>query len=382
MVSAIILAAGQGRRMKSDINKVYLKIAKKSVLKRALSAFQNCGKIDEIIIVCRANEKKWAKNEAKEVTIPLKIIEGGDVRQQSVRNGLSVVSPDADIICVHDAARCLIRESVIKRCITAAKRTGSGVAGVMAKDTLKKVENGVIIDTVDRSGIAFVQTPQVFKRDILLKAHEQALKDGYIGTDESVLVERTGLKVTLVKSDYDNIKVTTRDDLAFLEFLLSEEKMDVKVGHGYDAHEFKEGRSLVLGGVTIPNDKGLNGHSDADVVVHAIMDALLGAAGLPDIGVFFPPCDNEFKDASSIKLLEKTAGIVKEAGFLIANVDATIVLQSPKVQEYIYKMRKNISCALSITEDQVNVKSTTTEHMGFIGRKEGAAAHAVCLIKG
>ena len=382
MVSAIILAAGQGRRMRSDVNKVYLKIAKKSVLARTLETFQKCGQIDEIIIVCRANENEWAKNEAKGLLIPFKIVDGGEVRQQSVKNGLSVVSKDADIICVHDAARCFVREGVIKRCIKEAKRTGSGVAGVMAKDTLKKVEDGVIIDTVDRSSIAFVQTPQVFKREILFKAHEKALKDGYVGTDESVLVERNGQNVTLVKSDYDNIKVTTREDLAFLEFLLSEEKMDTKIGHGYDAHAFKVGRLLVLGGVTIENDKGLDGHSDADVVVHAIMDALLGAAGLSDIGSFFPPNDDRFKDASSIKLLEKTAGIIKEAGFTVVNVDATIVMQHPKIQEYILKIRRNISSALSINEDQVNVKATTTEHMGFTGREEGAAAHAVCLIKG
>lgn len=380
MISAVILAAGRGSRMKADINKILLNIAQKSVIKRTLEIFDCINEIDEIIIVCREEDEFEIHKESYGILKNKKIVFGGETRQESVKNGLNAVSEEADIILVHDAARCFVKHDVILKCIESAKVFGSGVAAVMVKDTLKQVEGDIIVGTIDRSLVARAQTPQAFSREIIMKAHKKAAEEGFIGTDESSLVERMGEKVKLVLSDGGNIKVTTKEDLVFGEFLLGGVS-DIRVGNGYDAHRLANGRRLVLGGVDIPYEKGLEGHSDADVIVHAAMDALLGAAGERDIGYHFPPSEEKYKDISSLMLLKAVKYKLKEKNYDIINLDITLMAERPKISGYIPQMIKNIAETLSISEDRVNVKATTTEGMGFVGRQEGMAAQASACIK-
>ncbi|MBQ7454905.1 MAG: 2-C-methyl-D-erythritol 2,4-cyclodiphosphate synthase, partial [Clostridia bacterium] len=230
--------------------------------------------------------------------------------------------------------------------------------------------------TPDRSVLRAVQTPQGFSRALLERAHRE-ITDRC--TDDAALVSRLGVPVRLVSGSPRNIKLTAKEDLAMAEFYLGGR---LRVGHGYDAHRLVEGRKLILGGVDIPYEKGLLGHSDADVLLHAIMDALLGAAALGDIGKHFPPSDASYKDISSVQLLEKTAALLTEAGFSVQNVDATVVAQRPKLAPYLTQMRQNIADALKIDVSAISVKATTTEGMGFEGRGEGISAHAVALVTG
>jgi len=380
--SAIVLAAGSASRMGSGVNKAYMKLKGKSILRHTLDAFSKCASIAEVIVVCREGEEHLAKREAETaLKIPFKVVAGGEMRQQSVKNGLLAIAADADLVCVHDAARCLVSPELIERCVKSAEAYGSGCAGIYVTDTLKKADDGYIVETVDRESLIAVQTPQAFKKDLLLKAHEQAERDGFTGTDESVLLERMSIRVRFVPVKSENIKVTTPKDLDFAGYLLSENsKNAVRVGHGYDAHRLTEGRKLILGGVEIPFEKGLLGHSDADVLTHAVMDALLGAAGLRDIGHYFPPADDVYRDADSLVLLSRVKALVDEAGYSIVNVDCTMVLQAPKISQYTEQMRKNISHALGTGLSSVNVKATTTEGMGFTGAGEGACAYAVCSL--
>ena len=382
MVGAIILAAGSGQRMGSGQNKVFLRLGDKTVLAHTLAAFSRVEGVSQVILVCKAGEERLAEDEAKKyLKIPYKLVTGGTERQYSVRNALNALSEDIRYVCVHDAARCLVQPELIKACIGSAVSFGSGCAGAPVTDTIKKTNNGDITGTLNREGLAAIQTPQVFEKELLLRAHQKAQEDGFLGTDEAMLIERLHERVRLVSSDKDNIKITTTEDLKYAQYLLgSPPQPKLRVGHGYDAHRLTEGRRLVLGGVEIAHQKGLLGHSDADVLTHAVMDALLGAAGLKDIGCYFPPSDHRYKDADSIGLLTEVGAVLKEKGFGIVNIDATLVLQSPKVAGYIDAMRANLARALGMDSADVNVKATTTEQMGFAGREEGAAAYAVCMI--
>ena len=378
MVSAIILAAGRGSRMQSDKNKVFLFIAGKSVLERTLLTFDSVPEVDEIVVVCREGEEEDASHLTLEVKKPCKVVVGGELRQQSVRNGMDAADSRTDILCVHDAARCFVKPQTISDCIISARKYGSGVAAVMMKDTLKHVENGEIVSTIDRSTMARAQTPQVFSRELLFKAHELAAADGFTGTDESSLIERMGSRVKMVEADSGNIKVTTKEDLTFGEFLLG--GGEIVIGHGYDVHRLQEGRKLVLGGVDIPFEKGLLGHSDADVLTHAIMDSLLGACGEKDIGVRFPPSDMQYKDAYSLELLKNIHTKIISSKYDIINIDATVVAERPKLASYIDDMRRRLSGTLDIDFERINVKATTSEGLGFTGN-EGIAAYAVACLK-
>jgi 2-C-methyl-D-erythritol 4-phosphate cytidylyltransferase/2-C-methyl-D-erythritol 2,4-cyclodiphosphate synthase len=382
-VSAVILAAGSAQRMQAGKNKAYIKVGDRSILSHTLTAFSRCAGISEIIIVCREEEMHLAEEEAaRTLHAPYKTVPGGELRQQSVANALKVLSPDAEIVLVHDSARCFVEPELIRRCIESAILHGSGCAASSVTDTLKSIEGEAITGTIDRDRCVAIQTPQVFKRELLLKAHEKAEAEGFFGTDESVLVERLGEKVRFVLSKSENIKITTPKDLSYAEFLLFDRKNSLpRIGHGYDMHRLVPGRKLILGGVEIPFEKGLLGHSDADVLVHAAMDALLGAAGLPDIGSYFPPSDAAYKDANSISLLSRVKGFIREAGFSVVNIDCTVVLEAPKIAGYIPRMRENIAGALGLGLSSVNVKATTEEGLGATGRGEGAAAFAVCSLK-
>ena len=323
---------------------------------------------------------------------PWQVVFGGSERQYSIANALKILSQTTDIVLVHDGARPLVNTQCINNVIQAATVHQAAVVAVPVKDTIKTVnDSGTVTGTPERHTLWSIQTPQGFNANILRQAYEQAAQDGYLGTDDASLVERIGARVKIVDGSYENIKVTTPEDLIIAEALMKgrinalynkecEAKNMVRFGMGYDVHKLVEGRKLILGGVEIPYVYGLDGHSDADVLLHGIKDALLGAAALGDIGKHFPDTDMSYKGVSSIILLERVREIIAEHGYIVNNIDATIVAERPKLAPYIPEMNQRIAIALQVEVGQVNVKATTTEGLGFAGKGTGIAAYAVASI--
>ena len=373
---AIILAAGASRRM--GANKMQLRIGGKTVLERTLAAFEQSGCFSRFILVCRDEDSAQIQALAQNIlSVPYTIVAGGSERQYSVWNALHAAK-GSDIVAVHDGARCFVSKQVIRDCVEKARDTGAAAAGVRTRDTIKTVDGDQITGTIDRDRLVNIQTPQVFSYDLLWRAHQKAQADHFLGTDECMLVERLGETISFVEAGSHNIKITTQEDI-LLGRLIAGEKL--RIGQGYDAHRLVEERPLILGGVQIPHTHGLLGHSDADVLLHAIIDALLGAAAAGDIGTHFP-CNKQYKDASSLDLLGRTKDIILQCGFDIVNIDATVVMERPKLSPYIPNMRGNIAAALGIDIDAVSVKATTTEGMGFEGSCEGVSATAVAMLNG
>jgi 2-C-methyl-D-erythritol 4-phosphate cytidylyltransferase/2-C-methyl-D-erythritol 2,4-cyclodiphosphate synthase len=300
------------------------------------------------------------------------VVVGGSERQDSVYNAIQEINrkrPGVAYVMIHDAARPFVSEEVITGVIKAMIAKDAAVACVAMKDSIRRADDDGS-QSVDRKDYFAVQTPQGFKKSVLIEAYDKALREGYYGTDDASLVERAGYKIELVEGDYQNIKITTKEDLP----------MENRVGTGFDVHRFDPERDLILGGVKIPHDKGLAGHSDADVLVHALMDALLGAAALGDIGRHFPDTDDTYKGISSMLLLKRVGELLNENFYNIGNVDVTVIAQKPKIAPYIEEMRDNISEVLGLEKTRINIKGTTTEKLGFTGREEGIAAEAVCSI--
>ncbi len=375
-VCGIVLAAGASTRLGE--NKMFLRIGGKYVLERTLEAFEESGCFSRIVIVCQQKDQAEIQMIAQRVLqVPFVLAEGGSERQYSVENALTAAK-GSDLVAVHDGARCFVSPQTVRLCVEKAIETGAAAAGMHTQDTIKTISGGCITGTVDREHLVNIQTPQVFSYMLLKRAHEQARKDGFLGTDECSLVERLDIPVSFVESDKHNIKITTQEDVLYGRLITGEK---LRTGQGYDAHRLCEGRPLILGGVHVPHTHGLFGHSDADVLVHAIMDALLGAAAAGDIGRHFP-CTDETLGASSLYLLERTRDIIVQKGFGIINIDATVVMEQPKLSPYIKQMRSNIAAALGISIESISVKATTTEGMGFEGAHEGVSAMAVATISG
>jgi 2-C-methyl-D-erythritol 4-phosphate cytidylyltransferase/2-C-methyl-D-erythritol 2,4-cyclodiphosphate synthase len=315
------------------------------------------------------------------------IVPGGRERQDSVRCGLSAVSSTSQIVVIHDAARPFITCQAISDSVAAAREHGAAVVAVPEVDTVKSSLDGAFVEsTLQRERLWAVQTPQTFKKEIIEAAFDKAGRDGFTGTDDASLVERMGVPVKIVMGSYQNIKVTTPSDIPIAEAILKERGLDMesapvyRVGHGYDIHRFSPGRRLLLGGVEFPGQDGLLGHSDADVLLHAVADALLGAAGMGDIGKYFPDSDPAFKDADSMNLLSMAGKVVADKGWKIGNVDVTLVAQRPKLSPHVPQIQQNIARALKISPDQVGVKATTREGLGAIGEGLGIECHSVALI--
>jgi 2-C-methyl-D-erythritol 4-phosphate cytidylyltransferase/2-C-methyl-D-erythritol 2,4-cyclodiphosphate synthase len=394
VVTVIIPAAGQGKRMRRGSNKVLLPLVDMPVLLHSVLTFSACSKVDNLVVVVAPDEVSQVETILQGLNgiKPWKVVAGGRERQHSIANAIKVVSKAAKIILVHDGARPLITEECIQNVIQASVVHKAVVVAVAEKNTIKTVdENGWVTGTLERGTLWSIQTPQGFDAHLLRQAYEKAEQEGFIGTDDASLVERLGIKVKVVRGCYDNLKITTPEDLTIAEALLKERKSNlenkgcdienmIRVGMGYDVHRLVENRKLILGGVEIPYELGLDGHSDADVLLHAIKDALLGAAALGDIGRHFPDTDMQYKGVSSLVLLKRVGEIIAEHGYLVHNLDATIVAQRPKVAKYIPEMNCNIAAALGIKIGQVNVKATTTEGLGFAGKSEGIAAYAVASI--
>ena len=384
--SAVILAGGIGSRMMSDKTKQFMDICGMTVLERTVLSFEKSSLIDEIIVVVREDEKEavYSVLMPHKYEKPLKFCVGGECRALSAKNGFAAVDPECDFVAIHDAARCLITPEMIDKVVETAHKNRAATAVCGVTDTVKTVdENGKITSTIPRNTVYRAQTPQVFAKEL----YEMALlecKDFSVITDDNMLVENIFSDIYAVDLGETNIKITTPEDLEIAKNILRKRGevcvSDIRIGHGYDVHKLVEGRKLILGGVEIPHTKGLLGHSDADVLLHAVMDSLLGAAALGDIGRHFPDTSDEYLGISSIHLLTRVSQLIKENGFRVVNIDATVVLQKPKIAEYIPKMVSNIAFALGISESSVNVKATTEEHLGFTGREEGAAAHSVALI--
>ena len=381
-VTAVILAAGSGLRMNMGITKQRITLLGESILHRTVRAFDQCDLVEDIVVACRADELEWVEDQVKDITKPIKVVVGGKTRAESSYNAFMAVSKNCDYVAIHDGARCLITPENVEKVIRAAYLYGAASAGTVVSDTVKSCSDGFFDSTIPSEKLFFAHTPQVFSTELYEKALKTiTLDDSY--TDDNMLIERIGVKVCAVDTGKHNIKITTAEDLSYAEYLLERRSTmsEIRVGHGYDVHRFAEGRKLILGGVDIPFEKGLLGHSDADVLVHAIMDALLGACALGDIGRHFPDTDGEFKDISSLELLRRVRGLISEQGYSIVNIDATLVMQRPKVSPYIDEMICNISEIMEIEQGRINIKATTEEKLGFTGNGDGASAHAIATVK-
>ena len=372
--------------MGTHIPKQFLDLAGRPVLAWTLTAFERADRIDCVVLVVGHEDIDTCREQFGKKKFPkvVNVVAGGAERQDSVACGLQMIPQDADVVAIHDGARAYVTPEEINAVVRAAAERGAAVLGTPVTDTIKCVQGDQVAKTLDRSTLRAVQTPQAFRRDVIFRAHRAARESGYLGTDDTALVERLGEAVTIVPGRADNIKITSIEDLDMGLHIL-EKRGDVtptlRIGQGYDAHQLVKDRALILGGVHIPNEKGLLGHSDADVLIHVIIDALLGALGAGDIGRLFPDTDAAYKDISSLTLLARVGHILKESHAQIRNVDATVMAQRPKLSPYIEQMRENMARALEVSVDLISVKATTTEHLGFVGREEGIAAQAVALIK-
>ena len=366
-------------------DKLSFDLGGETVLGRSIRAFEESPLVSEIVLVAGKN-REYVEAQAAACTKPVQVVQGGATRAESAKNG--VLAAHGELVAVHDAARPFVSEAVIEAVVEAAAKCGAAAPAVPVKDTIKQATRGdgkkvpakcVVETTPDRSTLYAVQTPQCFDRAAYLAALEELdAEKARLVTDDCSLFELTGRPVQLTQGDYANLKITTREDLPRPQ---QKKGKPMRIGHGYDVHRLVEGRKLILGGVEIPYEKGLLGHSDADVLAHAVMDAVLGAAALGDIGKHFPDTDPEYAGADSLMLARHVARIVRENGWKVENIDSTILCQKPKLAPYIPAMREKLAEAFGMPLDAVSVKATTEEHLGFTGEGLGIAVHAVALIE-
>ena len=377
--AAVIVAAGSATRMQG-IDKMLAPLAGVPVVLRSVRALAASDCIDSLVLVTRAELMETLRMLCAEVSKPVTVVAGGASRPESVLAGLAALPEGTELAAIHDGARPLVTQSVIAEAVEAAGRCGAAAPAVPVHDTIKQAENGLVRATPERKTLFAVQTPQVFDVKLLKTVLRTAMERGIALTDDCSAVEAAGKPVVLTQGCEENLKITTPVDLTLAEAILKRRKT-MRIGHGYDVHRLTEGRRLILGGVEIPFERGLDGHSDADVLVHALRDALLGAAGLRDIGVLFPDNDPAYKNISSMLLLDRVMQTLERAGYAVGNVDVTVLAQRPKLKDYIPVMRENLARAMKIPLDCVNIKATTEEGLGFTGSGEGIACHAVCLLE-
>lgn len=381
---AVLLAAGNSTRMGGGRSKVLEELGGRPALCRSLEVLDRCPLIGEICLVCREQDRADMLPLTSGLNTPVRVVPGGAQRQDSVEQGVEALTGPWEYVAIHDGARPLVTEEVLAAVCRDAMAHGAATAAVPSKDTCKLADGaGFVAATPARDRLWAVQTPQAFSLVLYRKALEKARAAGQSYTDDCQLIEAAGGSVKLTMGDYRNIKLTTPEDLLAARAYLGGEggKKTVRIGYGYDVHRLVEGRKLILAGVEVPFEKGLLGHSDADVIAHAVADALLGAAALGDIGHLFPDTDPRYAGADSLKLLGEVCRLLREKGFSIGNIDATLLAQRPKIAPHIVQMRENLAAACGIAVDQVSVKATTEERLGFTGREEGMAASAVCLLE-
>jgi len=376
---ALIVAAGSGARFGADLPKQYLPLAGKAVLRRSVEAFLRHPLVTGVRVVINPDHR--ALYDAALAGLGLsEPVAGGATRQASVLNGLEALRDQGpELVLVHDGARPLVDAATITRVVEALAGAPAAIAATPLADTLKRGRDGLVAATVDRSLLWRARTPQGFRYRDILAAHRSVA--GMDLTDDAAVAEEVGLDVRLVPSNPDNLKVTHADDLRRAERLIMMELGDVRVGQGFDVHRFTDGDHVMLCGVRVPHDAALEGHSDADVGLHALTDAILGALSAGDIGKHFPPTDPKWRGADSGMFLRHAAGLVRERGGVIAHVDVTLVCERPKVGPHRDAMAARMAELLEIDVSRVSVKATTTEGLGFTGRREGIAAQAACTLR-
>ena len=390
LLTVIVPAAGEGTRMGLGKNKAFITILDIPLLVLCMKMLAETGMVRRVIVVTRAWEIQETEMLLREYQsrcfpdIDWQVAAGGKERQDSVANGLAQITDTEGYVAVHDGARPFAGTEVFARTFAKAKEFGAAIAAVPLKNTVKVTDNrGIVVSTPDRSSLCAVQTPQIFEVNVLRRGYDFLKEHPFAVTDDASLVEASGHPVAVAEGSYENIKVTTPEDLLLAEKILEKQgdfMMQFRVGTGFDVHALVENRPLILAGVQIPYSKGLLGHSDADVALHALMDALLGAAGKGDIGKHFPDTDSKYEGADSRRLLRNVVEMLQEDKWKVNNVDITIIAQKPKLAPHIATMRTLVAQDLGIMEDAVNIKATTTEKLGFTGRGEGIAAEAVASI--
>lgn len=388
---AIVVAAGRGSRAGAGLPKQFRDLGGQPMLARTLEALL-AGTPDLVVtpVIHPDDEALFEAAAACLAGVARARLQppahGGDTRQASVRNGLEAIARagiPTDIVLIHDGARPFASPALIERAIGYAARHGAAIPGLPVTDTIKEIAaGGVVTGTPERSRLRAVQTPQAFGFELILGAHRRAAADGRSDlTDDAAVAAFAGHAVHVFEGETDNVKITTPDDFARAEARLQAACPDIRIGQGYDVHAFVEGDHVWLGGVRIPHGQTLSGHSDADVVLHALTDAVLGAIGDGDIGVHFPPSQAQWKGASSDRFLKDAVDRVRRRGGMIAHLDATIVCEAPKIGPHRDAMRARIAAIAGIAIDRVGLKATTSELLGFVGRREGMAAWALATVR-
>jgi 2-C-methyl-D-erythritol 4-phosphate cytidylyltransferase/2-C-methyl-D-erythritol 2,4-cyclodiphosphate synthase len=388
-VVAIIAAGGEGTRLGAGAPKQFLDIGGRTMLELSVAAFDSHPRVAALVVALPAAALAAPPECLGACAKPVQLVAGGERRQDSVARAFEAIDAPADVVVVHDAARPFVDAATIDRAIDAALESGAAIAALPSRDTVKLARDDArvacVAQTIPRERVWLAQTPQAFRRDVLAAAIALGAR-GARGTDEAALAEQAGHAVRLVEGDPRNIKITTQADLEHARATLAREAepephaVTVRIGLGYDSHRLVQGRPLVLGGVTVPHTSGLAGHSDADALCHAITDAVLGAAALGDIGRHFPDTDPRWRDADSLDLLRRAISLVRDAGFNVANVDAVVIADQPKLAPFVEEMRARLADALGLGARAVSVKGKTNEGMGETGRGEGIAVHAVALL--
>ncbi|MEI8394015.1 MAG: bifunctional 2-C-methyl-D-erythritol 4-phosphate cytidylyltransferase/2-C-methyl-D-erythritol 2,4-cyclodiphosphate synthase [Rhodospirillaceae bacterium] len=382
---ALIVAAGSGERFGGELPKQYLELAGKSLLRRSVEAFLGHPEVSGVQVVYQPAHHDLYQAATEGLGLPEPVV-GGATRQDSGRLGLEALAAwpggPPDIVLIHDAARPLIDAATISRVIATLRTAPAAIAAVQVIDTLKRSEGGFTAGTVDRNGLWRAQTPQGFHFQTILEAHRRWAGSGL--TDDAAVAEQAGLPVALVPGSPDNIKVTTPEDLERAGRLIGTGRAapvpDIRTGTGFDVHRFAPGDSVILCGVSVPHTHRLEGHSDADVALHALTDAVLGAIGAGDIGSHFPPSEPQWRGVDSAVFLRHAVGLVRARGGVLGNVDLTVICERPKVGPHRAAMKARLAEMLEIAPDRISVKATTTERLGFTGREEGIAAQAVATV--
>jgi 2-C-methyl-D-erythritol 4-phosphate cytidylyltransferase/2-C-methyl-D-erythritol 2,4-cyclodiphosphate synthase len=383
VIAAVVVAAGRGLRAGGELPKQYRKISGVPMITRALSAFIGHPGIAMVQAVIHPADTAAYRAATQGLTL-LQPVFGGDTRQASVRAGLEALEPyGPQIVLVHDAARPFASEALIAHAIAAAQERSAAVPVTPVTDTVKSVDaRGVVTGTPDRATLCLVQTPQAFRFRTLIEAHRRAHiagRDRF--TDDAALAEWAGIEVTTFAGETGNVKLTSAEDFARADALSLAASADVRMGFGFDVHQFAPGDHVMLGGIRVPHERGLTGHSDADVVLHALVDAILGALAEGDIGMHFPPTDPRWHGASSERFLAFAVERVHSRAGQIAHLDVTVVCESPRIGPVRDAIRGRIADIAAIPKDRVAVKATTTEKMGFTGRGEGIAAFATATLR-
>jgi 2-C-methyl-D-erythritol 4-phosphate cytidylyltransferase / 2-C-methyl-D-erythritol 2,4-cyclodiphosphate synthase len=376
---ALVVAAGRGTRLGAPLPKQYLPLGGVAVLRHGVRALAEHPSIAAVRVIIHPDDRPHYDSATAGLGL-MPPVNGGAQRQDSVRNGLESLADAApELVLIHDGARPFLDRPVIDRVLIGLGAHQGAIAALPVRDTVKRGDGGRIAATIDRSALWRAQTPQGFHYGPIVAAHRAAA--GAELSDDAAVAERAGIDVALVEGSEDNFKVTTMDDLARAERLLAARNGDIRTGQGFDVHVFGPGDHVWLCGVAVPHDRGLVGHSDADVGLHALTDAVLGAIGAGDIGMHFPPSDPQWRGAPSHRFLRHAADLVAAGGGSIAHVDVTVICERPQVGPHRAAMTARIADILALAPTRVSVKATTTERLGFTGRGEGIAAQAVATIR-